>query len=320
MSAATASNLPVVALSGLSHSYGGRAALEQLSLTVTRGELFAVLGPNGGGKTTLFRILSTLIRPQTGDVKVLDYSLPAQASEVRRRLGVVFQAPSVDRKLTVVENLACHAALYGLVGKAYLARRDELLARFQLTDRAHELVERLSGGLRRRVELAKALLPSPELLLLDEPSTGLDPAARAELLRCLQEMTASGQATVIWTTHYLDEAAKAGRVAILDHGKLVALDTPDALCQAVGGDTIAVDVPDPEQAAAVLKAKLGLSAHVVERQVRCEAAEGHVWIARIVEALPGQVRSVRVGRPTLEDVFIERTGHSFWTDAEERAA
>src|SRR5262245_56430128 len=185
----------------VSHVYGTRQALTDLSLKIGRGELFAILGPNGGGKTTLFRLLSTLIPLQHGGVRVLDFDLAREPDAVRQAIGVVFQAPSLDRKLTVAENIRLQATLYGLSGQALTSRLNNLLAQFSLTDRASELTERLSGGLRRRVELAKGLIHQPRLLLLDEPSTGLDPAARSDLWKYLRQLRDSAGTTIVLTTH-----------------------------------------------------------------------------------------------------------------------
>lgn len=302
---------------GVSHAYGSRQALVDLSLEVRRGELFAILGPNGGGKTTLFRLLSTLLPPQKGSLSVLGYDVALQAAAVRGLIGVVFQAPSLDRKLTVTENIRLQAALYGLSGRELTRRLDELLDHFTLKDRAHELTERLSGGLKRRVELAKGLIHRPAVLLLDEPSTGLDPAARRELWQYLRQLQGAERTTIVLTTHYLDEADGADRVAILNEGRLVALGPPEELRAQVGGDTITIETPDPPVLAADITERLGLPARTVADAVRLEIPDGHTWIARLIETFPGRVNGIRLGRPTLEDVFIARTGHRFWRERHE---
>jgi ABC-2 type transport system ATP-binding protein len=311
-------NVPAaICLENLSHSYGRRQALTDLSLSILTGEIFVFLGPNGGGKTTLFRVLSTLVPQQTGTVEILGLNLRRETTEIRRRIGVVFQAPSLDRKLTVAENIHQQAALYGLFGSELRRRRDELLDQFALKDRASERVEKLSGGLRRRVELAKGMIHRPELLLLDEPSTGLDPGARADLWKYLHRARQESGVTIVLTTHLLEEADKADRIAILNEGKLVALDTPDALRSSVGGDLIVIESTVAEELAAGLRSRLSLPAQVVEGTVRLETPEGHQWVARIVEEFPGRVGAIRLGKPTLEDVFIARTGHRFWRDRQE---
>lgn len=308
----TADSCPAIAVEGLTHRYGSRTALDQLQLTIERGELFAIVGPNGGGKTTLFRLLSTLIRPQAGDAKILGHSLRTSSAAIRPHIGVVFQAPSVDRKLTVGENIRYQAHLYGLTGVALQSRLAIVLEQFGLTDRQHDFVEKLSGGLRRRVELAKGLVHQPTILLLDEPSTGLDPGARSDLWQILRSLVVNHRVTVVLTTHYLDEAAGADRVAILSQGKLMGVDTPEALCRSVGGDAVLMETSRPDELAATIRRQLSLSATVMDGIVRLEVPDGHTWVSRLVELSPGSIQSIRVGKPTLEDVFIARTGHRFW--------
>lgn len=305
---------PAIDISGVGYAYGSRQALVDLSVEIRPGELFAVLGPNGGGKSTLFRLLSTLIPLQAGAVTVLGHDLKSEANAIRRLIGVVFQAPSLDRKLTVAENIRLQAALYGLGGRELAKRLDELLDHFSLRDRANELTEKLSGGLRRRVELAKGMVHAPRLLLLDEPSTGLDPAARSDLWQYLRHLKTTQGTTIVLTTHYLDEADGADRLAILNEGKLVALGEPDELRAQVGGDSITIETTEPVKLVEAIRNSLDLPAQVLDETVRIEVLNGHVWIAKIVEAFPGQVHAIRLGRPTLEDVFIARTGHRFWKE------
>jgi ABC-2 type transport system ATP-binding protein len=226
------------------------------------------------------------------------------AAEVRRRIGVVFQSPSLDKRLTVGENLLHHGHLYGMRGAALRARIAEMLARFGLADRAGDAVERLSGGLARRTEIAKGLLHSPELLILDEPSTGLDPGARRDLWDLLRGLTGM---TVLLTTHLMDEAERCGRVAILNEGRIVAMGTPDALRAEIGGDVVTVKARDAER----LAARTG--GRVVDGTVQIEAANGAEEAARILREDRDDVESVTVGRPTLEDVFVKKTGHRFWS-------
>jgi len=224
----------------------------------------------------------------------------------------VFQAPSLDRKLTVAENIRLQAALYGIKGRELRSRLDELLEQFGLEGRAGELTERLSGGLRRRVELAKGLIHQPQVLLLDEPSTGLDPAARSDLWRYLKSLQQERGTTIVLTTHFLDEADGADRIAILHEGQLVALGPPDELKSTVGGDSLTIETAEPAALAAAIQQQLGQPAKVVDQAVRLEVASGHQWVPRIMEAFPGRITAIRLGKPTLEDVFIARTGHRFW--------
>jgi ABC-2 type transport system ATP-binding protein len=305
---------PSVRIDNVEHRYGDRMALAGLSLEIASGEIFAFLGPNGGGKTTLFRLLSTLIPLVHGEIEIFDHSVRRQASEVRRLIGVVFQSPSLDKKLTVAENLRCQGQLYGLTGRPLADRQAAMLERFRLTDRAGDRVETLSGGLRRRLDLAKGLLHEPRLLLLDEPSTGLDPLARADLWEYLEQIRRDDGVTVVLTSHLLEEADRADRIAILDRGRLVALGAPDELRATVGGDSITIETADPPHLAAVIRERFDCPVEVVGNTVRLEKADGHQWIARLVQAFPGQIDAVRLGKPSLEDVFIDRTGHRFQDD------
>lgn len=306
-----------ISVSGLSHSYASRQAITELDFDVAAGEMFALLGPNGGGKTTLFRLLCTLIPPQQGQVKMLGLELAQNPLPVRKRIGVVFQAPSLDRKLTVAENLRHQAALYGVRGSLLRRRERELLAQLGLEDRRHDLAETLSGGLRRRVELAKGMIHDPEVLLMDEPSTGLDPGARHDLGRYLARLKVERQVTVVLTTHILEEAERADRIGILHQGRLVALDTPAALQAAVGGDSITMECDRPDDLATAIRQRFQLPAAIVDGRVRVELADANPWVGRLAEAFGQQLRSITLARPSLEDVFIQRTGHRFWQTAGE---
>jgi ABC-2 type transport system ATP-binding protein len=240
--------------------------------------------------------------------------LRTQPAAVRAQIGVVFQAPSVDKKLTVEENLTHFGRLYGLGGADLHSRAGEMLARFGLADRRRDRVEKLSGGLRRRVELAQGMLHRPRLLLLDEPSTGLDPGARSDLWQYLEQVRREEGVTILLTTHLLEEAGRADRIAIMHRGSLAALDTPAALQAAVGGDAITIRAADPGALAADIGRRFDCSPQVVDGMVRLEQPEGHEWIARLVEAFPQRIESITLGKPTLEDVFIHVTGHQFWSD------
>ncbi len=302
---------PAITVSHLSHQYGQRRAVDDLSLQVEPGELFVFLGPNGSGKTTLFRVLSTLIPLQSGDVTILGHNLRTAQMAIRAQLGVVFQSPSLDKKLSVSENLHHQGRLYGLARRDLAERQEKLLTTLGLADRTGDRVETLSGGLRRRVELAKGMLHRPRLLLLDEPSTGLDPGARSDLWKYLEQVRISEGITIVLTTHLLDEADRADRIAIMHDGQLVALDSPAALQASVGGDSITIRTEQPEQLAKQIRTQMECDAAVVDGCVRLEQPDGHQWISRLVEAFPQEIESVTLGKPTLEDVFIDRTGHRY---------
>jgi ABC-2 type transport system ATP-binding protein len=310
------SNLPAIDIAHLSHRYGDHEAIRDLGLQIAGGEIFAILGPNGSGKTTLFRVLSTLIPLQQGEVHILGHNLRQQPDAVRRHLGVVFQSPSIDKKLTVNENLIYFGRLYGLRGRDLRTRADAMLARLKLAERQRDLVEKLSGGMRRRVELAKGMLHEPRLLLLDEPSTGLDPGARSDLWQYFAQVRDEEGVTVVLTTHLLEEAERADRIAIMHRGKLAALDTPSALRASVGGDAITIRAADTDKLAADIEQQFNVRPMVVDGSVRLEMPAGHQWIPRLVDAFPDRVESITLGRPTLEDVFIHVTGHQFWSDTD----
>ncbi|MFO0913326.1 MAG: ABC transporter ATP-binding protein [Pirellulales bacterium] len=309
---------PAVEVRGVSHRYGDRLALHELNLTIEPRQLYAVLGPNGGGKTTLFRLLSTLVPLQSGQASLMGYDLASQSDRVRRQLGVVFQHPSLDKKLTVAENLAQHAALYGLGTRELRARQPELLAQLGLSDRVGERVERLSGGLQRRVEIAKSLLHHPQLLLMDEPTTGLDPAVRTDLWQYLGQLRQQRDLTIVMTTHLLEEAERVDRLAILDQGRLVAEGTPRELSQQVGGQSVRLRCDDPQRMAAEVAERLGVEPRVAAGLISWDTDRGAEQVDRLLREWGPQIREVAVGQATLEDVFLKRTGHQFWGDADGR--
>ena len=311
----TSTHEPVVRAEGLSHDYRGRTALRDLSLSVHAREIFGILGPNGSGKTTLFRILATMLRPSSGRASIFGHDVVGAAAAVRACIGVVFQSPALDRKLTVRENLDLQACLYGLRGPARAGAVAEMLRRVRLDARADERVETLSGGLMRRAEIAKGLLHRPRLLLLDEPSSGLDPGARSDLWSHLRELRDRHGVTILLTTHLMEEAERCDRIAILNDGAVVADGTPRALKNAIGGDVIVVSTPDPESLREPVVRLFGPPAAVVDGTLRLERARGHELVARIVDAFPDQIDAISIGRPTLLDVFIRKTGHRFWGEA-----
>jgi ABC-2 type transport system ATP-binding protein len=307
---------PVIQIEGLRHSYGSRMALNGVSFDVRPGEIFALLGPNGSGKTTLFRILSTLMLPVGGRSLIAGFDPAQQPDEVRRRIGVVFQAQSVDIKLTAAENLWHQGHLYGMRGPMLQERIAEMLQRVGLADRAKEKVETFSGGMKRRVELAKGLMHRPSVLLLDEPTTGLDPGARRDLWQYLHELRNQERVSVIVTTHLMEEAERCDRLAILNNGEVVAMGTPAELRSEIGGDVIILETSDPESLALRIEQRFRIQATVLDGKIRIERREGHRFATDLVEAFPGEIESISISKPTLEDVFIHRTGHRFWTQGQ----
>jgi ABC-2 type transport system ATP-binding protein len=313
-----ASSAPVISIQDLIHRYESRTALNGISFDVRPAELFGLLGPNGSGKTTVFRILSTLMIPTAGRALVMGQDAAKDPSGVRRLIGVVFQAQSVDPKLTAYENLWHQGHLYGLSGASLKKRVAEILDRVGLADRAKERVETFSGGMQRRIELAKGLLHHPGVLLLDEPTTGLDPGARRDLWQYLQTLRDEEQVSVLVTTHLMEEAERCDRLAILNEGNVVALGTPSELKSEIGGDVIILEAArDAALLAERICGRFLVETTVLETQVRIEREAGHRFVTDVVEAFPGEIQGVSVSKPSLEDVFIRRTGHKFWRETGE---
>ena len=309
---------PVISVQNLVHRYESRTALNGVSFDIRPAELFGLLGPNGSGKTTLFRILSTLMIPSGGRALVMGFDAAQDPASLRRQIGVVFQAQSVDPKLTAYENLWHQGHLYGLRGSALKARVHEILSRVGLADRAKERVETFSGGMQRRIELAKGLLHHPAVLLLDEPTTGLDPGARRDLWQYLQILRDEEHVSVLVTTHLMEEAERCDRLAIMNEGNLVALGTPAELKSEIGGDVILLDAArDAGVLAEHIRAQFHVTTTVLGSQVRIEQEAGHRFVPDVVEAFPGEIQAISVSKPALEDVFIHRTGHKFWSEANE---
>jgi ABC-2 type transport system ATP-binding protein len=295
----------------VSFNYGERRALDAVSFSISRGEIFGLLGPNGGGKTTLFKLLSTLVPLQSGSVRILGYDLAADSAALRRKIGVVFQHPSVDGLLTVSENLAHHGRLYGMNGAYLRARCAGMIAHLGLEERAGDLVQTLSGGLKRRVELAKALLHRPDLLIFDEPSTGLDPSARREFLNHLVALRERGNTTVVLTTHHMEEAERCDRIGVLHQGRLVAIAPPLTLKSQVGGDVVTINAANPTALRDKIQQRMRVTATIVDGTLRLERPGGHEFVRDVVEAFGDEIESVSFGKPTLEDVFVHLTGHRF---------
>ncbi len=313
---APATSQPLILLEGLGHTYPktSQPALSDIDLAIDAGHSLALLGPNGSGKSTLFRILATMLKPTIGRACLAGFDCVTQPMQVRRYLGVVFQSPSLDETLSLTENLICHARILGLAGSAARERTQQLLAQFNLSDRASDKVASLSGGLARRVDLARALLTSPRVLLLDEPTTGLDPAARREFWQVVEQCQREQGMTIIAATHLTDEADRFDQVALLDQGKMLAKDQPDVLKQAVGSEVIEIELGEVEMASrAALKeevAALPGIAKVNERDTGwlIEVDDGPARVAAVASTVRDAAVRISLGKPTLEDVYLHHTG------------
>lgn len=298
----------MIRVENLTHQYGSRVALSNVDFAVKTGEIFGLLGPNGGGKSTLFRILSTMMVPTGGRAEVAGHDVAREAAAVRRKIGVVFQTQSLDKALTVAENLRGQGHLHGLSGPKLRDRIEHVTVRLGLAERRNDLVETLSGGLKRRVEIAKGLLHRPVVLLMDEASTGLDPGARRELWQYVEELRNREGVTILLTTHILDEADRCDRLALLHQGRIVAEGTPAQLRSRIGGDVVVLEVPDAASLGQQIETRFGLKPSVMDGVLRVEISNGHRFITEVVEAFPGAIHSVGLHKPTLEDVFVHETG------------
>ncbi len=301
---------PSVVVRQLEKRYGTVAAVRGISLEVAAGETFGLLGPNGAGKTTTIGMLCTLVRPSAGSAEVAGFDVVRQRDQVRRRIGLVFQDPTVDDYLTAAENLRFHAELYGVPAAEVGPRMRQVLELVDLWERRDSVVREFSGGMKRRLEIARGLLHSPRVLFLDEPTVGLDPQTRAHIWAYINELRRREAVTIVMTTHYMDEAEYCHRIGIMDGGSLVVVDTPAALKAAVGADRVELRTADNAQAVRALAERLGIAAVAQEGLVHFQVPGGATFIPRLFAELGVEILSVSVARPSLDDVFMSHTGRT----------
>jgi ABC-2 type transport system ATP-binding protein len=306
---------PAIEVTDLVKSYGDVEAVRGVSFTVPRGEVFGFLGPNGAGKSTTIKMLCTLARPTSGAARVSGYDVVTQRDAVRRHIGLVFQDPTLDGYLTATQNLRLHAELYGIDPGVIAARMDQMLEMVDLADRRDQPVMRFSGGMRRRLEIARGLLHSPRVLFLDEPTIGLDPQTRSSIWRYIRALQETEGTSIFMTTHYMDEAEFCDRIAIMDRGEIVVLDTPQALKAAVGADRVVLGTDDDDAALDALRDRFGIEASVAEGALTFHVESGEAFVPRLFAELDVAITSVAVSRPTLDDVFMRYTGSTI-RDAE----
>jgi ABC-2 type transport system ATP-binding protein len=310
---------PVIGVTDLVKRYGEVEAVRGIGFEVQPGETFGFLGPNGAGKSTTIKILCTLADPTSGTARVAGYDVRKQRDTVRRNIGLVFQDPTLDNYLTGEQNLRFHADLYG-VPKAQLGpRMRQVLEMVNLWDRRTAEVATYSGGMKRRLEIARGLLHAPRVLFLDEPTVGLDPQTRSSIWEYINDLKKREDITIFLTSHYMDEAENCDRIAIIDHGKIVAIDTPERLKASIGKDRVQIAVSDDQAAIAELKDRFGLDAAMSEGMVTFNVASGEHFVPRLFAGLTEQIKSVSVARPTLDDVFMSYTGKTI-RDAEATAS
>lgn len=284
------------------------SAVKGISFEVRQGELFGFLGPNGAGKSTTIKMLATLIKPTRGTAKVNGYDIRKQPDRVRESIGLVFQDPSLDEKLTARENLFFHALIYNMNGSIMQNRIAEVLGMVGLAERQNELVKTFSGGMRRRLEIIRGMVHYPRVLFLDEPTVGLDPQTRKRIWEYINYLREKEGLTIFLTTHYMEEAEHCHRIAIIDRGEIVALDTPDNLKRLVGGDVIKLSTGDNREAIQNIEAKLNVEATVHGEEIRVSVNQGEAFIPRLVSALDGKINSITLKKPSLDDVFVHLTG------------
>ncbi|MFC1980157.1 ATP-binding cassette domain-containing protein [Chloroflexota bacterium] len=300
----------IIEVENLSKHFGQLTAVDSVSFEVPEGEIFGFLGPNGAGKTTTINILCTLLTPTSGRASVKGYDVVRQRNEVRRSIGLVFQEPTLDEYLTAEQNLRFHAYAYGVPRGLREKRISELLELVELSDRRKTKVRTYSGGMKRRLEIARGLLHRPQVLFLDEPTLGLDPQTRRHIWDYIQALRQQDSLTIFLTTHYMDEAENCDRISIIDQGRIIALDTPDKLKDALGGDVVTLTAENNEAASLELKERYDLSPVIENGTIVFTIPQGEKFLPKLIGSFQSRLVSIGVHRPTLDDVFLKLTGHA----------
>jgi ABC-2 type transport system ATP-binding protein len=311
--------MAAISVKDLRKRFGDFEAVKGVNFEVETGEVFGFLGPNGAGKTTTINMLCTLTKPSDGSAEVAGFDVATARDDVRRHIGLVFQDQTLDGYLSAEQNLRLHAELYGVEKAVVKPRMEQVLRMVGLWERRDAQVMTFSGGMRRRLEIARGLMHSPRVLFLDEPTIGLDPQTRASIWGYIRQLQKSEEITIFMTTHYMDEAEFCGRIAIMDGGEIVALDTPAALKEAVGADRIRIETADDDRAIAEIGERFGLEATVSEGAVSFAVADGEEFVPRLFAELGVPIKAVSLSRPTLDDVFMTHTGSTI-RDAEESSS
>jgi ABC-2 type transport system ATP-binding protein len=308
-----------VSVRGLIKRFGDVDAVCGIDLDVATGEVFGFLGPNGAGKSTTISMLCTLVTPTSGTAQVAGHDVVSDRDLVRRNIGLVFQDTTLDTYMSAERNLRLHAELYGVSRDIVADRIHQVLDMVGLWERRASMVSTFSGGMKRRLEIARGLLHSPRVLFLDEPTAGLDPQTRASIWDYIGQLRKAEDITIFMTTHYMDEAEYCDRIAIMDQGQIIALDTPEALKASVGDDRVQLRTDDDPAAIEALDVQFGVQAAIVEGAVTFRVAQGEHFVPKLFAEFPVAIRSVSVARPSLDDVFMSYTGTTI-RDAEAGAS
>jgi ABC-2 type transport system ATP-binding protein len=305
----------MITVENLSKHFNGLKAVDDVTFSIEKGEIFGFLGPNGAGKTTTINMLCTLLKPTSGTAYINGYNITKDPHDVRKSIGLLFQDPSLDERLTAEENLDFHGIIYDVPKEVREERKEELLKMVNLLDRRKDLVKTFSGGMKRRLEIARGLLHQPKVLFLDEPTLGLDPQTRSHIWKYINQLRDEQGITIFMTTHYMDEAENCDRIAIIDNGKVVAMDIPDNLKKLVGGDIITLRTTDDEKAEKEIGERYKIQVRRDQKGIHLEIENSEEFIPQFIASFSTKINSINLRRPTLDDVFLKLTGHEIRDEA-----